>query len=181
MLAIDENPPMMLPGASLAGMDGDWHAAHVKVHQEKKLAWSLFVMGSSFYLPMQRRVYHKNGRKFEFLDVIFPGYVFVCGADARDVAAHSGRAVQIIKVGYDRNRFITELSNIHTAIESGLPLAPCPFAAEGTLVRIAKGPLQGVQGRVVRQGSQSRLVLSVSMLGRNGVSLEVDENLLEAA
>jgi transcription antitermination factor NusG len=41
------------------------------------------------------------------------------------------------------------------------------------MVEVVAGPLKGVSGRLVRKGSQARLVLAVNLIGQ-AVSVEVD-------
>ena len=44
---------------------------------------------------------------------------------------------------------------------------------EGTFVEVVHGPLKGVSGRLIRKGTNARLVLSVDLIGQ-AVSVEVD-------
>jgi transcription antitermination factor NusG len=56
---------------------------------------------------------------------------------------------------------------------------PYPFAAVGRRCRVTAGPLEGMEGIVVRRDKLARLVLEVSILGQ-GASVEIDADLLEA-
>jgi len=50
----------------------------------------------------------------------------------------------------------------------------------GDRVRVARGPLAGVQGIVAKRCNVKRLILSLDVL-QSGVSLEIDERDLDAA
>ena len=67
----------------------------------------------------------------------------------------------------------SEMESIRTLVESNFQYDPCPLIREGMMVEVTHGPLRGVLGRLVRKGSQARLVLSVDLIGQ-AVSVEVD-------
>jgi transcription antitermination factor NusG len=43
----------------------------------------------------------------------------------------------------------------------------------GSMVQVTHGPLKGVVGRLMRKGTQERLILSVDLIGQ-AVSVQVD-------
>ena len=66
-----------------------------------------------------------------------------------------------------------EIDSVRMLVASHLPGDPCPLIQEGALVEVMSGPLRGVVGRLLRKGSQARLVLSVGLLAQ-GISVDVD-------
>ena len=66
-----------------------------------------------------------------------------------------------------------EIESVRTLVASHLTGDPCPLIHEGDLVEVTSGPLRGVIGRLVRKGSQARLIVSVGLLGQ-GISVGVD-------
>ena len=58
-------------------------------------------------------------------------------------------------------------------VESPLRVEPHPFLKCGDTVRIKSGPLEGIEGILVRQTRGYRLVLSVEMLSKSA-AVEVD-------
>jgi transcription antitermination factor NusG len=59
-----------------------------------------------------------------------------------------------------------------------MQVEPHPFLKYGDLVRIKSGPLEGIEGILVRKTRGIRLVLSVEMLSRSA-SVEVDISMVE--
>jgi hypothetical protein len=179
MLKLDENPPILHDRfADIAAIEGSWWVAHTKSRFEKALAWELIAHDIPYFLPMSQRTAIWGGRRRKVLTPLFPSYVFFCGdSDARVRAMSSHRICQLLPVR-DRERFVEELTALHTALQSGAELDLYPSLAVGKKCRVARGPMQGVEGIVVRKHSASRLVLQISMLGQ-GASLEIDPAFLE--
>ncbi|MGD0238537.1 MAG: hypothetical protein ABSC55_28870, partial [Syntrophorhabdales bacterium] len=72
-------------------------------------------------------------------------------------------------------------SEIHTVkriMESSLAVEPHPYLRCGDRVRVLMGPLEGIEGILVRKKNDFRLVLSVEMLMKS-VAVEVDAALVE--
>ena len=176
-----KDPPMSPEGTpSVADLVGNWWVGHTKARTEKALAWDMISAGIGYFLPMVKRVTFTGGRKRHFMQPLFPGYIFFCGDErARYTAQSTRRLCQVIQV-LDRAHLIDELSSVERAIKFGMALEFYPFAVVGKRCRVAKGPLQGIEGVVMRRDNATRFVLEVSVLG-NGASLEIDADLLEPA
>jgi transcription termination/antitermination protein NusG len=130
------------------------------------------------YLPLMERVHLTNGRRLVSAVPVFPGYVFLKGEleDAYE-AVSTRRVCQIIPIR-DQSRFVRELAQIRRALAGRAPLEIYPFAVSGKKCRVARGPLQGLEGVVLERLNCIRLVLQVDILGR-GVALEIDIAMLE--
>jgi transcription antitermination factor NusG len=72
-----------------------------------------------------------------------------------------------------------EIAAIQAALASGSAVKPCPYLKEGQRVRIEQGALEGVEGMLVREKSDWRVVLSIELLQR-AVSVEVDRDWVTA-
>jgi len=66
-----------------------------------------------------------------------------------------------------------EIEAVHRVVERGLRAEPHPFLKSGDRVRVKSGPLEGLEGILVREKSFYRLVLSVELLVRS-ISVEVE-------
>ncbi len=180
MLKLSENPPMMLDRyASLAELAGPWHIAHTRARFEKAFAWELLSAEIGYFFPMIPRVRFSGGRKRTVLMPLFASYVFFSGdSAARHRALATNRLCQVIPV-VDQSALVKELLTIEQAIRGQIPLDPYPFVAVGQRVRIAAGPLMGLEGVVVERDKLTRVVLQVSVLGQ-GASVQIDADVLEA-
>ena len=156
-----------------------WVVLHTKARQEKAVARHLEASGLTYDLPLVQRVTLTRGRKHRSEVPLFSGYVFLKGEkqDAYDAVA-TKRVCNIIEVK-DQDALEHELTRIHDAIRSGLPIEEFPRIAVGTRCRVMKGPLQGVEGVVIEEARRTCLVLHVEILGR-GAAVEIERDLLES-
>ncbi len=181
MLKESDNPPMLPAGVAGPGSVGlPWWVAHVKPRAEKALAWDLIARAVVHFLPMAGRTAVWGGPRRTVLTPVFPSYLFFAGdVEARLTALATGRVVSVIPVPQQAT-LVGELQAIHLAVKSRLTLDPYPFAVVGRRCRVARGPLRGIEGTVVRRDDAVRLVLQISTLGQS-VALEVGADALEPA
>jgi transcription antitermination factor NusG len=140
------------------------------------------VKGYESYLPLYRSKRRWSDRMVEKELPLFPGYVF-CRFDPQfrlPILTTPG-VISIISSGKAPLPIPhAEIASIRTAIESGMLVLPCAYLREGERVRVLEGPLEGVEGILVRQKNQSRIVLSVEMLERS-VAVEIERDSVGAA
>jgi transcription antitermination factor NusG len=179
MLKLSDNPPMRLEAAKeLSDLDGQWWVAHTKSRAEKALAWDLIAAKIPYFLPMADKVSYWGGRKRKVLVPIFSSYLFFCGdSTVRHRVMTTNRVCQTIPVR-QRDQFVAEIKAIDRALETKMELDLYPFATVGRTCRVRQGPLQGIEGVIVRKDGATRIVLQVKMLGQ-GVGLEISPDLLE--
>jgi transcriptional antiterminator RfaH len=157
-----------------------WWVVHTHARNEKLIAQALAQHHACFYLPLVS-VHHTYAKsKASFQVPLFPGYLFVCGGHAEcDVARRTNRVAQILRVD-DQPRLRRELTQVYRAISSGKQITLYRAIQVGQMCRITRGPLQGTEGVVVRNGHGCRMYLAVSMLGQSA-EIEIDAGLLESA
>lgn len=179
MLKAADNPPVLSPaGCEIASLPGKWWVAHTKARFEKAFAWELQHRDIPYFLPMATRVHASGGRKWKTVVPLFSGYVFFNGDDqAKAGALSTNRLCQVVRVP-DQNQLIAELIGIHRVVQSGLTIHPLASVAAGSRCRVTAGPLQGMEGTLVRTKAHTRFVLHVSILGQ-GAELEIEPDLLE--
>lgn len=179
--AVEQDDPPRLGGAfTLADVTGEWVAAQVKANCEKRLALDLLARSVPYYLPMGESV-TRSGRKTRVTNIpLFKGYVFVA-PPASDASVcfepHRNRTLKIIPIR-DQLGFRREIENVELALVACPRLEPCPFVVTGTEVRIARGPLEGVRGKVIRRGEGTIIVIGVKGFGC--ATVEIDGRMLEA-
>jgi transcription antitermination factor NusG len=67
-----------------------------------------------------------------------------------------------------------EIESIRRAVASGLPVEPFDLLRPGEPVQVQTGPLAGIKGEVVYHKGKHRLLIRVSALNHQAVSVEVD-------
>lgn len=158
--------------------EGRWWAVHTKSRNEKALARDLDQLGIGCFLPLARVDRRHSGRTTQVHLPLFPGYLFMCGeAEDRYAALNTRRAVRVIDVG-DQDGFKTSLRHIHCMVNSDRPVDVYPGIRRGRLVRVARGPLLGLEGVVLRRRGVCRIYVAIDMLGHSA-EVEVDGGVLE--
>ncbi len=164
--------PALLPAARA------WGAAHTKARAEKKLVEFLDEKGIPHYLPMIRRR-NVGKRQIRWFNVpLFPGYVFYDVGSAEDRVVYESKRVAGILKTPDQERLRKELEGVARALAADDRLIEVRWSEAGRPVRVARGPLRGLHGELLKVPSGPRLLLRVHFIGR-AVSLEIDESMVE--
>jgi transcription antitermination factor NusG len=177
LLKITENPPVLWPPVeSIRTFEGLWWVAHTKSRNEKVLAHDLMAKNISYFLPMTLKVSRRSHRTFKSLLPLFTGYLFFC-ENARVELLKTNRVANLLEVP-DQETFLNELAGIERAISAGAPLIPHKYIEKGQWCRVIAGPLLGLEGIVVQNRGNARLVLQIDMLGQ-AASVEIDIDMIE--
>lgn len=162
------------------GESARWWALHSRPRAEKSLARHFVGRGLSFFLPLAKKRWRNRGRLFTSTSPLFPGYIFLWGDEnARVSALTTNQVAHCIRVE-DQARLHQDLAQIHRLMISGEPLTPEERLQPGDWVEITGGPLQGLQGKVIRRGKHLRLFVEVQFLQR-GASVEIDGSMIRTA
>ncbi len=157
-----------------------WYAIHTNYQHEKAVARILVHKGFDIFLPLYETAHRWKDRTKQLSLPLFPCYVFIQGGLDRRLqvletpgvhgfVGWSGRAAAIPEA---------EIEAVLRTVESALKVEPHPFLKCGDRVRVKFGPLEGVEGILVRKKNLFRLVVSVEMLQRS-VAVEVDVTAVE--
>jgi transcriptional antiterminator NusG len=152
-----------------------WYAVWTRSRHEQVVRTQLDERHVTAFLPTMTRWSRWKDRKKQIDVPLFPGYVFARfePGERLSVLKCSGVVSIVSFNGEPAPVPDHEIESIRTLVASTLPYDPCPTIKTGTLVEVSHGPLKGVVGRLTRKGSQSRLVLSVDLIGQ-AVSVQVD-------
>ncbi len=146
--------------------DRRWFCLHTRPRQEKATARDLQAARIPFYLPLiVREERTPGGRKFRSILPLFGSYLFLFGNETQRLRALKGNRLANILEVIDQQTLAFELRQIHQMMRSGLAIQAEPIAAVGSKVRIASGPLMGLEGIVVSRGKRDHFVAVVNMLG----------------
>ena len=161
-------------------MKDSWYALHVRSRFEKIVKNQLQQKGYEVFLPMSLSK-RKWSDRIKAVEIpLFPSYVF-CRFDihARLPVLITPGVKFVVGVGKVPQAVDEqEIGAIRQIVESGISAQPWPYLRTGEMVRVESGPLEGLNGIVVRVKGSDRLVLSVSLLMRS-VSAEIDRNCIK--
>ena len=157
------------------GNASHWYAVWTRSRHEQVVRTQLDEKGVAAFLPTMTRWSRWKDRKKQIDVPLFPGYVFARfePGERLSVLKCSGVVSIVSFNGEPAPVPDHEIESIRTLVASTLPYDPCPTIKTGTLVEVSHGPLKGVVGRLTRKGTQSRLILSVDLIGQ-AVSVQVD-------
>jgi len=156
-----------------------WHALYTRHQHEKVVAGVLANKGLEVFLPLYTAAHRWKDRTKQLSLPLFPCYVFVREGLDRQLQIMTTPGV-FSWVGGSRPVEIPEadMEALFKMVASSLRVEPHPFLKCGDWVRVKLGPLEGVEGILLRKKNLFRLVLSVEML-QKAVAVEVDISMVE--
>jgi transcription antitermination factor NusG len=157
-----------------------WYAIYTRHQHEKVIASLLSEKGFKVFLPVQSVARRWKDRTKQLSLPLFPCYIFIWGGLERrfDIVTTPGFHSFVGFGDQPVNIPQEEIEAIRQASASGSRIEPYPFLRFGDKVRIRSGPLEGIEGILVRKKKSVRLVLSVELLEKS-VAVEVDAILVE--
>jgi transcriptional antiterminator RfaH len=159
---------------ALAGRSGRWWVLYTRARMEKALARKLRAQEIPFYLPLYEHALTSGGRKRSSYLPLFSGYVFLFGDESDRVTALETNLLCTTIPVTNQERLYQDLCRVERVLGGTAPVTPETELPPGTPVAITSGAFQGLSGKVIRRGAQTRLVVEVEFL-RRGVSIEVEE------
>jgi transcriptional antiterminator RfaH len=150
-----------------------WWVVHTRPRAEKAMARQLLRDSTSFFLPVCKRQWRNNGRLLQSFPPLFPGYLFLWGADEARISAIKTNLVANLLPVADQRQMQSDLMRVFGLMESGAPLTPEERLEPGTPVAIVAGPLAGLEGKVIRRGRRYHFTIEVRLL-QQGVSVEIE-------
>lgn len=159
-----------------------WFAVSTRSRQEKVAAAMIESLGVASYLPFKTESRQWSDRKQKVTLPLFSGYLFV------RMNLLDGSKLRVLKVpgvaGLVGNSSGPlpipdhQIEAVRAVVAQGMECTVLSLLEEGDLVRVARGPLVGVEGRLVRINSESRLVISIEMIHRS-LAVSVSRNDVE--
>jgi transcription antitermination factor NusG len=176
--------PFMWPENLLAQrpppQDGSsrWWVLHTKPRTEKSLARHLLMRKLAFFLPLAKKQWRNKSRRLTSYVPLFPGYIFLLGDNQARLDALGTHQVAKCLAVEGQEQLYEDLARIHLLMLSGAPIASESRLKPGAWVEITSGPLQGLEGRVLRRGKRWRFIVEVHFLQR-GASVEIDADMIQ--
>jgi len=153
-----------------------WYAVYTCARHEKRVAEQIERRRFSCFLPVYRSVRKWKDRRKELQLVLFPGYVFVHMklADRSAVLQLPGVVRFVSFRGQPAALSVAEIEMLRERLSRASKVEPHPYLRTGRRVRVRSGPLQGLEGIIVRRKESCRCVFSIDVIQRS-VAVEVDE------
>lgn len=164
--------PQSLPGGEAAP---SWCAVHTRYQHETSVNSLLALKGFETFLPTYIKLHRWKDRKRQISKALFPGYLFVANVQNDRLAVLTTPGVCAIVSAGGAPAVIPqcEIESIRRAVINPLAVEPHAYLRSGDYVRVTHGPLEGMEGILLRKKSSLRLVVCVEMLGR-AAAVEID-------
>jgi transcription antitermination factor NusG len=151
--------------------DARWFAVWTRSRQEKVAAAMLHTVGVDHFLPLKSELRQWSDRKQTVSVPLFCGYLFVRMNPTKDSRLEVLKAPGI--AGFVGNSAgplpipDQQIEDIRTILGRRLDCTVIPILEEGDRVRVVRGPLTGIEGRLLQSNSSSRLLISIEMLHKS--------------
>lgn len=161
------------------GNQEQWYAVRVKSNRERVTGQAMRGRGVQASIPEYQRRSFRRGREHMISQPLFPGYVFCRFSEQMRLPVMMiPGVIHVVSIaGRPAPIDPDEMTRVFTLAESELNLSPHPYLAAGQPVRVEEGPLKGVDGIVLSDEGQPKLVVSVTLLQRS-VAVRVDREWL---
>ena len=152
-----------------------WYALRTRSRHEKMVRDRLGGIGVEHFLPTVMRVSRWKDRKMEVEFPLFPGYCFARFPWREKLRVLMISGVVNVVGGGGRPEAVPdeEIEAIKALMDSSLRYDAHPYFQEGMTVEVRRGPLEGVQGILLRKGKRHRLVILVHLI-KQAAAVEID-------
>jgi transcription antitermination factor NusG len=160
--------------------ESSWYAVWTRSRQEKAISSFLNGLGVQHYLPLKSELRQWSDRRQMIETPVFSGYLFV------HINLMTKSRLQVLKspgvvalVGNQSGPLAIpdqEIEDIRTVLAAKVAYSLYPSLQNGDKVRVIRGVLAGVEGRLIRTNPESRLLISIDMIRQSlAVSVSVDD------
>lgn len=163
-------------GAAEHEADLNWYALYTCPRHEKCVAHQIEERSIKCFLPLYRSVRRWKDRRKELELALFPGYVFVHLA-LKDRLRILQLPSVVRLVSFNGQPAVlpdAAIEELRQRLAGGRRIEPHPYLGVGRRVRVCAGPMQGLEGIIVRRKDRCRIVFSLDLIMRS-VAVEVDE------
>jgi transcriptional antiterminator NusG len=152
-----------------------WYAITVKHQHEQAVRSALVFKGFETLAPTYRGCRHWSDRVKELDLPLFAGYVFSrFPYQERAKVLDTPCVAKVVNFGGHPAEIPNEeIAAIQAVVASRLPMRPWPYLKPGDRVRVERGPLRGLEGTILGEGRNLRLIIGVELLQRS-MSVELE-------
>lgn len=152
--------------------DLPWYVVHTKVRQEQTACENLARQGFAVYLPRIKALKRIRGRQQAKLEPLFPRYIFFQPRSATHSIApvrSTLGVMNIVRFGQEpavmRSEVLRGIREFESRQNEASDDEISPFQP-GERVRVADGPLTGLEG-LISDVSQERVIVLMHLLGQD--------------
>jgi transcription antitermination factor NusG len=146
-----------------------WYAAYTSANHEKRVAEQFGVRSVEHFLPLYESMRRWKDRRMNLRLPLFPGYVFVRLAlqNRLQVQQVPGVARLVGFNGLPSALPDSEIAALRRCLARNASVQPHPYLQVGRRVRVKAGPLEGLEGIVIREKNRLRLIISLDLINRS--------------
>ncbi len=156
-----------------------WFAVQTRYRHEQRVASDLTAKGVESYLPVLREIHGWKDRKKTLEVPAFGGYLFARFEETQPNRVRVLETAGVVRLLGNHGGLEPvpdrEIESLRISLGSGAACTRHPYLAAGTLLLIERGPLAGLEGRLVRTANAFRLVVCVASVGQ-AVAVEVSRD-----
>ena len=155
-----------------------WYAVYTCANHEKRVGEQLEQRSVEHFLPLYESVRRWKDRRLRLQLPLFPSYLFVrIGIRDRLRVLQVPSVVRMVGFsGLPTPLPDDEIEALRSGLARQLRAEPHPYLTRGRRVQINNGPLQGLEGVLIRRKGNFRIVLSLELIQR---SIRVDMDLAD--
>jgi transcription antitermination factor NusG len=163
------------PGMGPDFFEPFWYAVYTCANHEKRVTQHLEQRSIEHLLPLYESVRRWKDRRVRLQMPLFPGYVFARLAlrDRLQLLQIPGIVRLVSFNGHPAPLPEEDIEGIQNCLSRGYQVEPHPYLQAGRRARVSSGPLQGLEGFILRRKNRTRFVLSFKLIMRS-VAVEID-------
>jgi len=137
--------------------------------------------GIDSFLPLYETRHRWKDRSVDVQLPLFPGYIFLHLDLANRLSVlQTAGVVRFVGFGTTATPLPSEeIVSLRQGLSSTLQPEPHPYLKLGQKARVKSGPLNGIEGVLLRKKNKDRFIISLDLIMRS-VAVEVDSLELEA-
>jgi transcription antitermination factor NusG len=160
-----------------------WYSVQTGYRSESRVARDLTAKGFETYLPLLREEHQWTDRRKQVDVPAFSGYLFVRyepSICSRIKVLETSGVLRLLGGNHNPSPIPDlEIEAVRTTLNSGLKCKRWEGLIPGSAVRVVRGPLSGVQGKLMRIKNCFRIVVAISVFSQ-AISAELGLNDVEA-
>jgi transcription antitermination factor NusG len=174
--AVNSSNRVGYPGMVPSFFEPLWYAIYTNPNHENRVAQQLRQRPIEHLLPLYESVRRWKDRRVRLRMPLFPGYVFVRFAlrDRSEVLKIPGVVHLVSFAGRPAPVPEEDIRAVQNCLSHGKLVEPHPYLQVGRRARVKSGPLQGLNGIILRRKNRTRFILSFDLLMRS-VAVEIDD------